>query len=235
MILRQFIDRARRHDWFAVFIDFAIVVFGIFIGLQASEWVQTRQNRATERSYLERLLNDSNENVQLLRQAIQLNATRADIFSRLSGGLDRGGPVPSQADLSSVMCRWFVQPAVNVRRGTYNELVSSGRLGLLRDNVLRDDLAREQAAHDEAARLDILTPAVQNAAAPLDLYRQWRIMIGAARKVDCRFDISGMRADPRVLSVLAQLYRNETSNKLFRQRELAAVQQTRERLQQLLS
>jgi hypothetical protein len=92
MILRQFINRARRHDWFAVFIDFAIVVFGIFIGLQASEWVQTRQNRATERSYLERLLNDSNENVQLLRQAIQLNATRADIFSHLSGGLDRGGP-----------------------------------------------------------------------------------------------------------------------------------------------
>ena len=54
MISRRFLDGIKRRDWFGIVTDFAIVVLGIFIGLQASLWVQTRQDVETERRYLER-------------------------------------------------------------------------------------------------------------------------------------------------------------------------------------
>lgn len=74
---RRLIERAKRHDWFAVLVDFIIVVVGIFIGLQVNLWVQSRQDRAVERRYLDRLLADSDESIRVLQQAIALNDRRA--------------------------------------------------------------------------------------------------------------------------------------------------------------
>jgi hypothetical protein len=211
-----------------------IVVVGIFIGLQVNLWVQSRQERAVERRYLQRLLADSDESALVLRQAIALNDRRAATLSSLAAGLEKGTSIPSAADLSDVMCRWFVQPAVEVRRGTYVELVSSGRLSLIEDEKLRSDLALQEAAHEEAQRLDILTPAILDATAPLAKYRKWRIVPTGPRGTDCEFDVAGMRSDEAIRSVVVQLYRDQTTNRAFRQRELAAVETTRSRLHSLL-
>jgi hypothetical protein len=132
------------------------------------------------------------------------------------------------------MCRWFVQPAVEVRRGTYSELVSSGRLSLIKDERLRTDLALQEGAHEEAQRLDILTPAILDGTAPLAKYRRWTIVPTGKRGTDCEFDVAGMRRDGRIHSAIAQLYRDERTNRAFRQRELTAVEATRLRLRQLL-
>jgi hypothetical protein len=221
-----------------VLVDLLIVVLGIFIGLQANLWVQSRQDKAIERRYLERLLADSDASAEVLRQAIALNDTRAATLQALSTGLAKGSPLPGHAAITDVLCRWFVQPAVEIRRGTYSELVSSGRLSLIQDEDLRSRLALQEAAHEEAQRLDILTPAILEAAAPLSPYRKWRIVGigngGSRRGVDCDFDLARMRGDDRVTSALAQLYRDEITNRVFRQRELTAVEATRLRLRQLL-
>jgi hypothetical protein len=242
MSSRRFLDRIKGHDWTSVATDFVIVVLGIFIGLQANQWVQIRQDMETERRYLERLLADSDSNARALQQAVALNESRAATLVSLTAALEKKGPAPGQAELSDVMCRWFVQPAVDVRRGTYAELVSSGRLALLRDDDLRGRLALEQGAHEEAQRLDILAPALLQAAAPLADYRKWRIVgpgsgsaagVGSSG-VGCDFDLPGMSSDARIPSVLAQLYRDQAIHKAFRRRELDAVLATRTRLRQLL-
>jgi hypothetical protein len=233
-IPRRLVERAKRHDWFAVLVDFIIVVVGIFIGLQVNLWVELRQDRAVERRYLERLLADSDESVLVLQQAIAVNERRAATLASFAAGLENGNGIPGRAALSDVMCRWFVQPAVEVRRGTYAELVSSGRLSLIKDEKLRSDLALQEAAHEEAQRLDILTPAILDATAPLAKYRKWTIVPTGERGTDCEFDLAGMRRDDRIPSVIAQLYRDERTNRVFRQRELAAVKATRSRLRQLL-
>jgi len=145
-------ERVKRHDWASTGTDFVIVVLGIFIALQANLWVQSRQDVETERRYLERLLADSDANVHLLQQAISLNERRAATLASFNSALENKGPVPNHADLSDVMCRWFVQPAVDLQRGTYSELVSSGRLALMRDDSLRSRLAREEGAHEGDVR-----------------------------------------------------------------------------------
>ena len=235
---QRLIERARHHDWFAVLVELLIVVAGIFIGLQANLWVQSRQDASVERRYLERLLADSDASVVVLRDAIALNDTRAETLESLSNALANGTAPPSHALVSDVLCRWFVQPAVEIRRGTYAELVSSGRLSLIKDEELRSRLALQEAAHEEAQRLDILTPAILEAAAPVYPYRRWRIVgtsnASTSRGVDCDFDLAHMRGDDRVIAALAQLYRDEITNRLFRQRELGAVEATRSRLRELL-
>ncbi len=58
MILRRLAQSIRKQDWFAVAIEFIIVVTGIFVALQVTEWNEQRQLREREHNYLVRLAED---------------------------------------------------------------------------------------------------------------------------------------------------------------------------------
>lgn len=45
MILRRLAAAVRRQDWFTVFVETMIVVFGVFIGLQVNNWIEARLER----------------------------------------------------------------------------------------------------------------------------------------------------------------------------------------------
>jgi hypothetical protein len=51
MAIRRFREHVTDHNWFAVGIDFAIVVVGVFLGLQANNWNAARLERAAVRDY----------------------------------------------------------------------------------------------------------------------------------------------------------------------------------------
>ena len=42
MLLRRVIDHVRKQEWTAIWIDLAIVVVGVFIGIQVSNWNDDR-------------------------------------------------------------------------------------------------------------------------------------------------------------------------------------------------
>ena len=42
MLLRRISKHVKDQNWFAVLIDFAIVVVGVFIGLQVANWNEAR-------------------------------------------------------------------------------------------------------------------------------------------------------------------------------------------------
>ena len=58
MILRRVIAQFRKQEWTAIAIDFVIVVLGVFLGLQVSNWNAGRADRASERQYLGQLRED---------------------------------------------------------------------------------------------------------------------------------------------------------------------------------
>ena len=58
MILRRLAHSIGRQDWFAVAIEFPVVVAGIFVGLQVTDWNERRQLRARELNYLQRMSED---------------------------------------------------------------------------------------------------------------------------------------------------------------------------------
>ena len=58
MILRRITKHVKDQNWFAVVLDFFIVVAGVFIGLQVSNWNDARAIRISESDFLGRLHDD---------------------------------------------------------------------------------------------------------------------------------------------------------------------------------
>lgn len=58
MILRRLTQHVKDQNWFAVGLDFVIVVTGVFIGLQASNWNDNRETRQRAAVFSERLTQD---------------------------------------------------------------------------------------------------------------------------------------------------------------------------------
>src|SRR5438067_11232815 len=58
----------RQQDWAAVAIDLAIVVLGVFLGIQASNWNDERRNRRIAHTYLDRIRQDLSVDLDQLRK-----------------------------------------------------------------------------------------------------------------------------------------------------------------------
>ena len=53
MLLRRITKHVRDQNWFAVSIDFFIVVIGVFIGIQVANWNDARTNEYRQSEILE--------------------------------------------------------------------------------------------------------------------------------------------------------------------------------------
>ncbi len=240
MILRRVITHFRKQEWTAIALDFVIVVVGVFIGIQVANWNEVRSERAAEERYLIRLFADTQANIAELTNVVDLHERRAAVLADLEDVLLNDGEALPDAVLQGTLCRFFVQPGATLQLGTYDELVASGALSILRDEELRILLSRQQTAQAEAARLDMLTPAIQRSALPLEDYREWAIIRKEEKTntyggVTCRFDVNGMRTDPRMPSVIAQLYRDQDVTKRFRADLLEITHEIDARLKELIA
>ena len=58
MLLRRITEHVRHQNWFAVWIDFAIVVVGVFIGIQVSNWNERQADKRIGEEYVARILDE---------------------------------------------------------------------------------------------------------------------------------------------------------------------------------
>ena len=157
MMLRRVVEHAKTQNWFAVTLDFFIVVIGVFIGIEVANWNQTRQDRQEERRYYGQLLVDLRGDLESFARA-ERRADRHDEAAQLV--LDRlSGKAPPQASLGRMATAihragWIYIPPVS--RGTYDELVSTGNLGLLRNSQLKSEIANYYGAFDSLRQWDSL-------------------------------------------------------------------------------
>ena len=132
--------RTRRFSLFAA--ELIIVVVGVFIGLQASNWNDTRVDRVRAHSYLERIRSDLDADLisfgDRLRFWDEVSAYGAQALTHANSGNREG---LTEWDLllayfqASQMAEFFTT------RNTFDELKSDGELGLIRDLELRKQLA----------------------------------------------------------------------------------------------
>jgi hypothetical protein len=240
MLLGRMLRNLRGRDWFSVGVELFVLVVGIVLGLQASDWANERRDRAEERDYLRRLLEDNTANQAIVERGLGRNRHTAELARSIADALATADRQPDPDAMTTALCKWFVQPVLHLQRSTYAEMISSGKLLLLRDQRLRAQLAEEDAAHDEVHRLDVLIAPMERAAQPLERHTRWYID-GSRGSADlsrgtaaCHFDVDGMRRDPDVQSALAQAYRYEVLFALFHERELKALAATRDMLRAAL-
>ena len=66
MILRRLKAHVEAENWFAVAIDFAIVVVGVFIGIQVANWNDMRADRQTFEDAMVRFVDETKTNLETL-------------------------------------------------------------------------------------------------------------------------------------------------------------------------
>lgn len=144
MILRRLKANVEKENWFAVFLDFCIVVIGVFIGIQVANWNEARAEQARGESIKARLAAEFVDiEPQIARHVGNVTQYRdlADILAKdvLSGTVD----LQSQefAD-RSLAIGWHAPTGGS---NTIAELISQGDMDLLGSPDLVDLLLEFQS------------------------------------------------------------------------------------------
>src|SRR5689334_4121128 len=85
MILRRIIAHFRKQEWTAIGIDFVIVVVGVFVATQVTDWNNARLERVEYQRAVERLETEITENIATIDSSLP-EITRA--LEAANHGLD---------------------------------------------------------------------------------------------------------------------------------------------------
>jgi len=141
MILRSVTRHVRDQNWFAVGLDFLIVVVGVFIGIQVANWNAGRMERFQEVGYVQRLAEDLRQDIETYDGMLEIYSIKQETILAL-----RDAPLATvmAGDLKDVALKldYTVYKALPAQRSaTFDELVGSGTLRLVRNSSFRTALA----------------------------------------------------------------------------------------------
>ena len=154
MLLRRVIDHVKAQNWTAVVLDFVIVVVGILIAFQVTQWNEARKDRRKEAVYLARLDAEMDVIVERLESGVNIaressEAAELLLATRARGDDRTGGTVPSNDELHMALRLLRAGRVPAGSPAAFRQMVSSGELTLLRSEDLRNALF----AYDEFATI----------------------------------------------------------------------------------
>ena len=216
MLLRRVIEHVREQNWAAVGIDFVIVVVGVFVGIQVSNWNAAQADERLGRAYAARLTADLKVDLAW-RQAL------AAYYGVVLESVERANALlsDSQSDPKELVIHAYRASEINYRapsRATWDEIVSSGHTALLPIAVANS--AGEYFAFDTARNvLDILNESAYRhrvrALMPLSLQKALREPCSDLRDdlqqitgfmTDCTLDV-----EPGVIAATATALRADAA------------------------
>lgn len=153
MILRRVIAHFRKQDWTAIAIDFVIVVAGVFVGIQVSNWNAARKDESDARLFLLRLHEDIEQTEILSARLIDRRLLYPDRLRVVSDILFERS---AETQLDAEGCRMISSTHYyNINTGnlpSVMELISSGRVTIVKDADLRTALVSLQQPEAGLAR-----------------------------------------------------------------------------------
>jgi len=131
MVVRRIRDHVIAHNWFAVAVDVLIVVLGVFLGTQVSNWNEDRLERARASDYVARLIDELEFDVrQYALQEAYYRQAKAYGLEAL-GALDGTRPL-SDRDFVIAAYQLTQTDTTRAKTGVYDEMTARGlsdRLG----------------------------------------------------------------------------------------------------------
>ena len=163
MIIRRMADAIRTQNWFTVIIEIFVVMIGIFLGLQVTEWNEDRKNQLLKQEYLMRLHGEVEGLIETNNQATRRNGGVDDLENELSryDRLKEVGEFLTGAETKTAMdtihCRALYRSHIYFNDllplPTIDEMLSTGRILLISDSDMRTQLIRFSQARAESALL----------------------------------------------------------------------------------
>lgn len=151
MLLRRFLEHLRKQPWTAIAIEFLIVVLGVFVASQVTEWSAAQADRRLGREYSARLISDLEQDLEHRRvliayyDAVYASAERTVVL------LQDANPDPQALVVNAYRASEYAfYPET---RATWDTIVSAGDINLLPRRAIEGGLADYFSA--DAAR-DVL-------------------------------------------------------------------------------
>ena len=146
MILQNISKAIREQNYYAVVLEFVIVIAGVVIGFQINAWAENRAQAQRERAMLERLLAETEAAVVELERRVDLNAQAAEDLEYALATLQQGGIENADTDrLIRGLGSTAYFPATTPPRAVQDELINSGRSAELDSSKVREALGRYNA------------------------------------------------------------------------------------------
>jgi len=208
MLLRGVSQHVKDQNWFAVWIDFVIVVVGVFIGIQVANWNEEQNQRVEAQRTLRTALTDLVALREEISQTVASHLDSAITIDAFMSALGSGQAIPSDSAIHALRSASLVGMLPNTPAALAQLLVAV-RLDLLGDGAMRDalrTLAEEiettagflaENLKQHRAGLDGILPHVTVKRTPGVEGRQFDV--GAV-------DIDAMRSDDEARIALSKLY-----------------------------
>lgn len=232
MILSRITQALRQQNWVAVALELLIVVLGVFIGMQVTNWNAMQAERRLGHAYVERLTAD------LQKDLVAHQAVTA-YYRQVLGSVEQANVLlhdPDADPRTLVMHAYRASEIVNAprTRSTWEEIVSSGDTGLLpraaldsgladyfAGDSMRDVYERMAESHYRNRLRSAIPLEVQKAIragcsdAVVGSATVIRFMDGCEIAVDdrtLRATVAALRADPQLAADLRIQYSNVVSS-----------------------
>lgn len=141
MLLRRFMLHIRSENWFAVFVDFLVVVLGLFIGLQIDTWWEAQQENRREGQYLVELAEDFELNKTSLDKSIAALETILRDILALHTAAASLSPDASALELNERYRSVGNMPTFIPVNRAWTNLTGSGDLRLIQNRDIKNALA----------------------------------------------------------------------------------------------
>ncbi|MEE2525925.1 hypothetical protein V0U79_06070 [Hyphobacterium sp. HN65] len=147
MILARLSHAFRTQNWFAVAVEFLIVIAGVVIGFQIQGWNETRQGQARVAQALERLQQETEQNISGLRARNESNEERLAEQALMVRVAMSGELAPEDAEtFERAVAQLMYFSAPPIQEGSYRALEQSGDLTLIDNQELISALNYYQGA-----------------------------------------------------------------------------------------
>ncbi len=227
-------EHIRTQNWTAIGIDFAIVVIGVFVGIQVANWNEDRQQTALQAQYLERLRIDligirerTQQHVGFYRDSIdggELLMTRmlADDAASQDTPIDHAG----MARALDALAQTRNPPPLPA---TYVEMRSNGQLSRIANPRLRDRLTDYDRFH--GVMLELMRMTNDNAVRQIPILLRHvtsrtvadDTQLSGIREELIAYDLAAMRGD-REFGVAVRMLRRFAFNSLpQRERQIEMI------------
>ena len=152
-MLRRIVSGFRRQDWTAVAIELVVVVVGVFMGVQASNWNEQRETDQRAAVFTDRLKSDLREEAWGYEYYIEYYREVLANAEATVDALTGSKPLSDEALLIDAYRASQFHESIR-RRATFDELTSTGEIGLIRDRALRELAMRtyKASAFDDIVR-----------------------------------------------------------------------------------
>jgi hypothetical protein len=215
MLLRRVALHVRDQNWTAVFIDFVIVVVGVFVGLQVQDWNEFRKDRIEEQQLLGRLLEEAVLLIDTHDQELRQFRSRADALISVNPVLFSQAPVRAITDVECMHITFsHVQRRATDELPVLDEILETGRFSLLKDPRITDSLRsyllrreRSRAHYDEVVnelfRLHSRYPgliSIRRTPVPAGSTAEWKAMAGDGYEWVSECSVEEMRANAAFLN-----------------------------------